>query len=61
MESQYEKYKSHPLWGIVKNGINDLIMNSDIEEKTAIDYIIGYLCMSIIESDQIKIETLNQN
>jgi hypothetical protein len=56
MEFPYKEYETHPIWAIVEKTINDLKKNDDIELKTANKYIVGYICKSLVESDQIKIE-----
>jgi hypothetical protein len=45
----YEKYKGTDIWNFLEKGINTLVNNKDIIEKTNRDYIVGYLCKIIIE------------
>lgn len=49
MAHPYEIFEGTPLWDIVSKGINDLVDNSDIEETTQREYIVGYLCKLINE------------
>ncbi|UPM52839.1 hypothetical protein [Gottfriedia acidiceleris] len=54
MSHPYEKFENTPLWNVINKGINDLVENNDIEETTKREYIVGYLCKVIIESDSKK-------
>lgn len=54
MAHQYEIFEGTPLWDIVNKGINDLVDNSDIEETTQREYIVGYLCKLINELETEK-------
>jgi len=51
MSHPYEKFEKTALWEAVSKGINDLVENSDIETTTKREYIIGYLCKTISESE----------
>lgn len=39
----YEEYKNSKYWKIVKNALNDLKVNNDIEYTTKEDYVTGYI------------------
>jgi len=51
MEDPYEIFVGTPLWEVINKGINDLAENKDIEEITNREYIVGYLCKLITESE----------
>lgn len=50
----YKQYETEPIWAVINKGISDLVENGDIEEKTARQYIVGYLCKVILESKERK-------
>ena len=39
----YEIYEGTLLWKILENAISDLVKNTDIQETTRREYIVGYL------------------
>lgn len=47
----YSEFENSDLWNAIKDGLNDLIVNQDIEIKTPEDYVVGYLCKMI--SDRV--------
>jgi hypothetical protein len=49
LEHPYKKYKSHPYWKRIDKGISDLAENQDLVEGTAREYIVGYLCKTILK------------
>ncbi len=49
----YQEFEKHPIWKILNRGIKDLQSNGDLEEKTAREYIVGYLSKLLLESDLI--------
>jgi hypothetical protein len=51
MSHPYKKFENTPLWSVVNKGIKDLVENNDIEETTNREYIVGYLCKLISESE----------
>lgn len=51
MADPSEMFVGTPLWNVINKGINDLIENKDIEETTNREYIVGYLCKLITESE----------
>lgn len=51
MADPYEMFVGTPLWDVINKGINDLVENKDIEETTNREYIVGYLCKKITESE----------
>ena len=44
----YLQYESEPIWPVVTRGIDDLVSNGDLEEKTPRPYIVGYLCKLLL-------------
>ena len=56
-EFTYEKFKSTIIWNVVNRAVDDLVENTDIEEKTDRAYIVGYLCKSLFESGLINLNT----
>lgn len=51
MSHPYKQFEGTPLWETVNKGIDDLVENNDIEETTRREYIVGYLCKLISESE----------
>lgn len=45
----YNQFENSELWSIVKDCLNDLIDNQDIEITTKEEYVVGYLCKMIAE------------
>ena len=41
-------------WGIVNNLINDLLDNNDIELQTPIEYVVGYICKGLLDSNNLN-------
>ena len=52
----YNQFENSELWSIVKDCLNDLIDNQDIEITTKEEYVVGYLRKMIAErkSDLVK-------
>ncbi|WP_200961611.1 hypothetical protein [Paenibacillus sp. Soil522] len=50
MSHPYEQFEGTSLWEVINKGINDLVVNNDLEEITQREYIVGYLCKLINES-----------
>lgn len=52
----YKQSENTPLWEAINKGIDDLVVNNDIEESTQWEYIVGYLCklISVIETKTNK-------
>jgi hypothetical protein len=48
-EHPYKKYESHPYWERIDKGISDLAEKQDLVERTAREYIVGYLCKAILK------------
>ncbi|BBF45456.1 hypothetical protein lbkm_4223 [Lachnospiraceae bacterium KM106-2] len=49
-EFPYGKYQNTELWNLVEKAIEDLVENDDLEERTAREYIVGYLCKTVVEN-----------
>ena len=47
MSHPYEKYENTRLWESVEEAVNKLVENKDVELKTRVEYVVGYLCKSI--------------
>lgn len=45
----YSQYELEPIWPVINQAITDLVSNGDLEEKTARNYIVGYICKLIGE------------
>ena len=50
MSHPYHELESTKLWEVLKEALKELIENQDIEITTNEEYVIGFLCKSIIES-----------
>jgi hypothetical protein len=51
MTHPYKQFEGTPLWEVILKGIDDLVGNNDLEEKTARENIVGYLCKLLSESN----------
>ncbi|ULO05240.1 hypothetical protein H1230_19250 [Paenibacillus sp. 19GGS1-52] len=54
MEHPYKQFENSQLWKILSAGIEDLVRNEDIVEKTARNYIVGYLCKILDDQKHLK-------
>ena len=54
MQHPYKKYEQDKTWGIVNNLINDLLDNNDIELQTPIEYVVGYICKGLLDSNNLN-------
>ena len=54
MRHPYIKYEQDKIWTVVNDLINDLINNNDIELQTPIEYVVGYICKGLLDSQVIK-------
>jgi hypothetical protein len=43
----YIKFEGSVLWRTVEKAIAALVKNGDLEERTAREYIVGYICQTI--------------
>lgn len=50
MQHPYIKYEQDKIWTVV----NDLINNNDIELQTPIEYVVGYICKGLLDSQVIN-------
>ena len=51
MNHPYTDYEKSDNWAIIEKSVNDLIENNDIELKTPIEYVIGYICKALQEKN----------
>ncbi|MBF1464787.1 hypothetical protein [Prevotella pallens] len=54
MQHPYIKYEQDKTWTVVNDLINDLINNNDIELQTPIEYVVGYICKGLLDSQVIN-------
>jgi hypothetical protein len=52
MNHPYKKYESLSLWSTIKKALADLVENQDVEITTNEEYVIGYLCQMILDSEK---------
>lgn len=52
-EHPYKQFEGTALWQVLDAALSDLIANDDIEERTAREYIVGYLAQQLAESDVV--------
>jgi hypothetical protein len=53
-EHPYKKYESHPYWKRIDKGVSDLVESKDLVERTAREYIVGYLCKIVLKEKKSK-------
>ncbi|WP_169793155.1 hypothetical protein [Planococcus kocurii] len=54
MTHPYEKYENTELWKKLDQVLDELVENQDIEEITKREYIVGYICKKLIETEEPK-------
>lgn len=54
MTHPYEKYENTELWKKIGEALYELVENQDIEEVTKREYIVGYICNKLIETEELK-------
>ena len=47
----YENFENTDLWKKLDQVINELVENQDIKELTKREYIIGYICKKLAETE----------
>jgi hypothetical protein len=59
----YTKFESTIIWNVVNQAVDDLVDNTDIEEKTDRRYIVGYLCKALFEAGafDLNAETIKKD
>ena len=61
MQHPYIKYEQDKTWTVVNDLINDLIkINNDIELQTSIEYVVGYICKGLLDSQVTKVSHPNK-
>jgi hypothetical protein len=50
MEHPYKEFESLSIWKSIDRAVTDLEENNDLQITTAREYVIGYLCKSVVES-----------
>lgn len=53
MNHPYKKYEKTAIWSSVWTAIEALVENNDLEEMTAREYVVGYICEKIEESENL--------
>ena len=61
MAHPYEKLEGTPIWIAIAAAIDDLVQNDDVVERTARNYIVGYLSQRIVNERQGVIDQLQQS
>ncbi len=60
MAHPYVALEETPTWIAVESAIDDLVKNSDLVERTAREYVVGYLCRKIVANRKSVLEQLEQ-
>jgi hypothetical protein len=55
------KLEGTPIWIAVASAIDDLVQNDDLVERTARNYIVGYLSQRIVNERQDVIDQLEES
>jgi hypothetical protein len=61
MTHPYVKLEGTPIWISVASAIEDLVQNDDLVERTARDYIVGYLSQRIVEERHSVVGQLQES
>lgn len=54
MEHTYKEFETLALWGLIDKAVTDLEENQDLLLKTPREYVIGYLCKSLVEGYSVN-------
>jgi hypothetical protein len=49
MKHPYKALEQHPLWEVIKTGLDDLVANRDLAITTSESHVIGYLLAKIMK------------
>ena len=49
----YMDFEGTEQWGIIRNTLEELIENNDLELYTPIEYVVGAICKELIEVKDI--------
>ena len=49
----YKSYEHLPLWSVVSKAATELVNNGDLRETTPHPYIVGYICKSIGDAEEL--------
>jgi hypothetical protein len=60
MAHPYLQLEGTPIWIAVASAIDDLAQNDDLVERTARNYIVGYLSQRIVNDRQSVIDQLRE-
>jgi len=61
MAHPYVELEGTPIWIAVASAIDDLVQNDDLVERTARNYIVGYLSQRIVSEGQGVIDQLRES
>jgi hypothetical protein len=45
----YREYENTPEWGVLRDGISELVANGDLIRHAPNPYVIGYLCKRLAD------------
>ena len=54
MNHPYKIYENSLLWETIKRGLEELLENQDLELTTREEYVVGFLCKTIIDVNLIN-------
>ena len=57
----YDDFLETKIWMVLERGIQDLVANEDLEEKTNRKYLIGYLAKCLSDENCLNRECLKKN
>lgn len=49
MEHPYKEFEGLVIWQAIEKAVSELEQNNDLVISTAKEYVVGYLCKSIVE------------
>lgn len=55
MDHPYKEFEKSVSWHIVESAIEELVNNGDLEEKTAREYIVGYIIKCLTENQLLLV------
>ena len=60
MPHPYEMYEGTPLWSAIASAVSGLVENRDLEVTTAPQYVVGFLCQSLVRSGLVSPEAVTR-
>ena len=44
----FAEHRDTPLWSVIEESVNELMLTGEVSVNTAADYVVGYLCQELV-------------